>query len=304
MIFLLVSTMGFIIPFQSAIAGRLGQRLKSSYLSSFLSCLCASLTAFVITFISKGSVLIPDNILVQFSSLLWTAGVFFAIGTTLLIYVIPKIGGMLCVVLPLLGQIITSILIEHWGLFSVPRKAITSSTFISVLCLLVGVFLVISSKTKTKQKSEIHKIDYFLAFIAGISMALQFIITGKVGQLLHSSPHAAMFTFIEASLCLLVFLAFHFRKKESVALFSKEKIPNWMYISGILLAFILPTNALASSLIGPNLTVIISLLSQLLAGVIIDHFGLLHVKVNKINWQQITGLMLVVGSIFLLKFLS
>ncbi|RIP27682.1 EamA-like transporter family protein, partial [Staphylococcus gallinarum] len=73
------------------------------------------------------------------------------------------------------------------------------------------------------------------------------------------------------------------------------------FIGGILGVVFVTTNIILMPHLGAALTTIIVMLCQMLMGVIIDHFGLLGTRINKITTRKIIGIIAIMIGIILLR---
>ncbi|KAJ51034.1 transporter family-2 protein [Clostridium tetanomorphum] len=73
----------------------------------------------------------------------------------------------------------------------------------------------------------------------------------------------------------------------------KEKLPMYFFSGGAIGIFIVLFNNIAFNKLGASLTLSLGLLGQLIISGIIDHFGLLGMRVNKFKSKKITGFLLV-----------
>jgi transporter family-2 protein len=77
--------------------------------------------------------------------------------------------------------------------------------------------------------------------------------------------------------------------------------PKWSYFGGILGGtYILLIVLLAPKLGIGNVTVLV-LMGQVLAAIIIDHFGLLGAPVHRFNWYRLAGVIFLCSGVFLIK---
>lgn len=89
----------------------------------------------------------------------------------------------------------------------------------------------------------------------------------------------------------------------SVLLLSKQKfiisknIPFYLYSGGAIGVFTVLFNNLTFSSLGVSLTLALGLLGQSIASIIIDHFGLLGLKVIKYQKKKFIGLALIISGI-------
>jgi len=71
------------------------------------------------------------------------AGIFGVILYLTLEQTIPRFGATVAISLLIIGQLLSSILIDHFGLFNLPVHQLDLSRVIGVMVLFVGVYLII-----------------------------------------------------------------------------------------------------------------------------------------------------------------
>lgn len=77
--------------------------------------------------------------------------------------------------------------------------------------------------------------------------------------------------------------------------------PPWLYGGGIIGAFMLFAALLAVSRLGATTTAALIIAGQLIAALVVDHTGWLGVPVHLINIPRITGALLLLGGVFLIR---
>ena len=80
-------------------------------------------------------------------------------------------------------------------------------------------------------------------------------------------------------------------------------IPLYLFIAGALGIFNVLFNNISFLKLGATLTLCLNLLGQLIASMIIDHFGLLGQQVNKINSTKLLGIAIMILGILSMMFI-
>ncbi len=129
---------GLGIPVMAAINGTLGARLGSPVLATFILFLgglgIAMIALFIVGFPAPGA---RQN----FHPGLLTGGLFVAFYVLSITWLVPRFGVGNAVFFVLLGQIISSVVIDHFGLFGAPRISISSARVLGIVLMTVGVLL-------------------------------------------------------------------------------------------------------------------------------------------------------------------
>lgn len=84
---------------------------------------------------------------------------------------------------------------------------------------------------------------------------------------------------------------------------SIKGIPLYLFIAGALGIFNVLFNNISFLKLGATLTLCLNLLGQLIASMIIDHFGLLGQQVNKINSTKLLGISIMILGILSMMFI-
>ncbi|MTI47140.1 DMT family transporter [Sporosalibacterium faouarense] len=79
-----------------------------------------------------------------------------------------------------------------------------------------------------------------------------------------------------------------------------NQIPLYLYSAGAIGVFTVLFNNFGFSILGVSIPLALGLLGQSLTSIIIDHFGLLGMKVDKFNKKKYIGLSLIILGIFIM----
>lgn len=129
---------GIGIPIMAALNSQLGVRIGSPAAASVILFTAALLIAAAATAVTG----LPDIAKVDAAPrYLMFGGAFVAFYVLSITYIGPRFGIGNAVFLVLLGQIIAAALIDHFGLFGVPRSPLTGLRITGMLLMVVGVAL-------------------------------------------------------------------------------------------------------------------------------------------------------------------
>lgn len=124
---------------QTAINGHLGIVLNSAVKAAFISFLVGTISLVIIVVISHPKITFQKN---KASWWTWLGGFIGAIFVLGNVYLVPKIGTGLAVVIVLVGLITGSLLIDNFGWFSSPKHHITFAQVVSLLIMILGVIII------------------------------------------------------------------------------------------------------------------------------------------------------------------
>lgn len=138
-----------------------------------------------------------------------------------------------------------------------------------------------------------------LALCAGMMIPFQSAMNAQLGKTLQSPYFSALTVFVVAMIGLSLYVLVLRHPVPAVQNF--KSAPIWSYLGGILgAAYILLIVICAPKLGIGNVTVMV-LLGQVLAAIVIDHWGLLNTPVHPINWPRVAGVLLIVAGVYLVK---
>ncbi|HLP84714.1 MAG TPA: DMT family transporter [Phycisphaerales bacterium] len=94
---------------------------------------------------AMGSPLAPAPAVSKLSSVPWWSWFGGLLGATYVctaIFVVPKIGGVNYIVCIVVGQVIGHLLIDQFGLVGLPKHPLTTTRFVGVVLVIIGMLLV------------------------------------------------------------------------------------------------------------------------------------------------------------------
>lgn len=140
-----------------------------------------------------------------------------------------------------------------------------------------------------------------LGLAGGVAMASQAGINSQLRQYMHSPYQAAFFSFLVGTLILgvVVLLQTESRLQPQEIM----GVPAWLWIGGLIGAFAVSVSIILAPRLGAVNLTIVFVCGQLLASLALDHFGWLGFEKHSINWQRISGVLLVmVGLVLTVKY--
>jgi transporter family-2 protein len=138
-------------------------------------------------------------------------------------------------------------------------------------------------------------------FFSGMTIPIQTSINSRLGLNVKSPYLASAISFFVGTLVL--FLVSVLTEPHLLSdiglLFS---IPWWILIGGGCLGvFYLTSNILLLPRLGSALTVVVTLLGQMIMALSIDHFGWFHVPVHELNGPRMIGIVFMLVGVFVIK---
>jgi bacterial/archaeal transporter family-2 protein len=132
---------GMMMPTQAAINNKLANYVESPILSAFISFLVGTLALFFYI-LATG---VPLNNLLSAKNaplIAWTGGLLGAFFVASAVVLVPKIGVALTFSLIIAGQMLITLIIDHFGFLGVPVKEISFTRVLGVTLITIGVVLI------------------------------------------------------------------------------------------------------------------------------------------------------------------
>ncbi len=137
--------------------------------------------------------------------------------------------------------------------------------------------------------------------LAGSFLPVQAGLNAELGDAVKNPIFAAFASFAVGTLALLMYL-FATRFNFSTASLALDA-PRSVWVAGLLGAFYVSAIIIIAPKLGTALTFSLIVLGQMSASLVLDHFGLLGLPVQSLNWPRVAGaLCLVLGVVLLRRF--
>lgn len=260
---------GLITPVQTAVNTRLGRSIGSPLRASLVSFSVGLIAMLTLTLLLGPYPLIPATA-ANGPWWMWFAGVFGVTFLTGNVLLLPKLGSLKTVIMPVTGQIVMGLLIDTFGWFGTTAQPISPLRIAGAAITLVGFLLAVagpnlrlrpaidrpaggSENSGDSEKSEtdgkaVHvpgsaTVLWSCAGIAfGMCSAVQTALLGKLGVALGSPVKASLASFVVGLISLAIVVAFVDRTY-SLGDALKKGNPWWMWVGGLLGATLVMCNA-------------------------------------------------------------
>lgn len=141
----------------------------------------------------------------------------------------------------------------------------------------------------------------FLAILAGMAMPTQGVVNSKLAESVNSPILAAFISFAVGTVALFIYILLTGIPLSDLA--SSKNAPAVAWIGGFLGAFFVSVMALIVPKIGVALSFSLAIGGQMIATLLIDHFGWLGVPEKPLNlWRVLGAAMITCGVILIRKF--
>lgn len=218
----------------------------------------------------------------KISYLLYTGG---AIGVLTILFnnlAFNKISVSAIVALSLLGQAITSIIIDNYGFFNMPKQVFNKKKYISLIFMIFGVIYMLSSST------SVVIIPIILSLLTGVTVVTSRTINARLAQKT-SMLASTWYNYFIGSLVSFVMILICFKKIDFTSFSFSTNIS--IYLGGILgVVTVLLSNITVTKISSYYMTLLL-FIGQVFSGIIID--VILTSELSTIN--LIGGLLVTIG---------
>jgi bacterial/archaeal transporter family-2 protein len=131
---------GLLMPLQAALNAKISISTAHPLVGAWISFIVGAICLSVMMFFYEKSLSTKQ----LFSLPWWTflGGIFGALFVTLATFVLPKIGALQLMISFLIGQVIMSLIMDHYRLLGSAHFPFSLPRLFGVICILIGFFLV------------------------------------------------------------------------------------------------------------------------------------------------------------------
>jgi transporter family-2 protein len=133
-----------------------------------------------------------------------------------------------------------------------------------------------------------------IAVMGGVAVGIQAAVNGTLGKNI-GVLEATLVSFIVGTGALTLATVLFGRGNVSAAL----AVPRWQLVGGLLGSFYVFSIVLGAPRLGVTSTIVAVITGQMLAGALIDHFGVIPGRHVPIDRYRVLGLVLMAGALFL-----
>jgi bacterial/archaeal transporter family-2 protein len=139
---------------------------------------------------------------------------------------------------------------------------------------------------------------FLLAFVAGMALTIQVGINSTLRRGLGSPVMATFVSFLVGTIGLVLFLLLSRTSLPNKAAIAS--IPTWAWFGGLVGAFYVATTVIVGPRLGSATLLALVVLGQLLAALVIDHYGWIGFPQHSISTLRILGAILLFGGVLLI----
>ena len=138
-----------------------------------------------------------------------------------------------------------------------------------------------------------------VALAAGIVLPVQFGVNSELRTFVGGPVTAAAISFVVGTVALAVAALVVQRSMPEPG--SAASAPWWAWTGGLLGAFFVLASIILTPRLGAATTIGLILTGQVLASIVIDHFGLIRVPVHEASFPRIIGALLIVAGVVIVQ---
>lgn len=138
-----------------------------------------------------------------------------------------------------------------------------------------------------------------MALIAGITVPVQAGFNAKLNFFTGSPISASIISFIAGTGALIIYALITRVPLPGAAAFTGA--PWWIWTGGILGAFFVTSCVILVEKVGAVSMLALILAGQMVASVLLDHYGVLGYNVNPVNTTKIAGILLIFAGVMLIR---
>jgi len=288
---------GLVLPVQTLVNTRLRLSTGTPFSSSLISFAVGTVTLLVIATAVTGGEFGLSRTAGQ-PLWIWFGGLLGVVALTGNILLFPHLGAVQTVVLPIAGQIIMGLVIDHLGLFDSPISPLTVVRMLGALIVLGGVIAIVAgpgAPTKREDSATAPWMWRLAGFVFGCFTASQSAINGHLGQITGSPVSAALVSFsVGVSALAIVNIVLRWRPR--IERPEGKNNPWWMWVGGVLGALFVFGNAALVPQLGTGLTVVAALLGSMLGSLLID-----RLRGARVTLRQVAGIAVILVGVILIR---
>jgi len=301
---------GAFVPVQTAVNDRLrasiGAPIPTAFVSVFLAFLCGVVVALIA---SGGS--FDLAVAAEEPWWVWIGGMMGVIFLTGNVIIFPKLGVVETIVIPILGQVVMALAIDHFALFGAAENSVRFWRLLGAAVVVVGIATVHVVPAPGEVLVPVGKGDagevsvWFwraVGVMMGMCSATQTAVNGYLGTVLGSSLQAGTVNLAVGSFLLLT-LTLSLPSSRRAVLLRIDPGPWWMWLGGIFGTVLVVGAAMLAPVLGTGTTVIGMLAGTIICGQIVETGGFLGTPRQRLHASRVTGLILVFVGVAMVRVL-
>lgn len=140
---------------------------------------------------------------------------------------------------------------------------------------------------------------FLMAVVAGAMLAVQAGLNSGMGKAVNSAVYGALISFVTGGIAL-----FAYCLATGVPLGNLRRafdLPWFYWLGGVLGGFYVFAIIVLAPRLGVAVTIGLTVAGQMIFSLVIDHYGLLGIPSQSVNWMRVVGIAAIIGGVVLLR---
>ncbi|MBR0400580.1 MAG: DMT family transporter [Mogibacterium sp.] len=320
---------GAVSTVQASVNNRVREINGSPYTTALLNFIAAGTVLVAIILVMEHELYLPVRAIAQHPFWIWCGGVCGATIVTLNVICLPKLGSARNVMIICFAQVMTGLVIDHFGLFYSTRVPMTVMRTAGAVLVLTGTLMVNGirfgrpdssatpggshgvMRTDDASADEADEVAgasagdapyVILALICGFACSAQIAFNGALREVTESAAKATLISMMGGFITALLVIALItiFKGKNGIYDDPVSGRPSYrfrlsMFLGGILAVIVVGGNAIIADTLSTGLVTILNLIGMMGAGLAIDAAGFLGIEKKPVTAVKVTGMLLMTG---------
>lgn len=318
--YILGVTAGLASTTQGSVNARIRDIVKSPYITTLINFITAIAALLVIVLAVEGDFDMHREDIAAQPAWILIGGLCGVTIVMLGIICIPVLGSARNVMLLCFGQIMSGLIIDHYGLFGSPVSSMSLTRGAGAMLVLAGIILI--SREDSDKRAGMRKMDprvkkYFpLPVLSGVACAVQVAANGTLGEVIDSSAKATLISMTSGLVNTIAVTLIIFFFGGRMALYStadgaevKEEDTHgfrfhWLMLCGGPLAVVIVGgNAVAAPVLGTGMVTITNLVGMMASGLLIDAAGFLGIDKKPVTFRKLAGMGVMLAGTVMITFM-
>jgi transporter family-2 protein len=139
---LLAAVGGALVVVQASINGELRLLVGDPYRTALISTTVSTIFLFALSGLMNGRPVPDGSTFSNASWWMWTGGILGAVYVAAAAVLITKLGSAVLFTLVIFGQLVTAVLMDHFGLIGLEKHPVSAARIVGILLVLAGVVIV------------------------------------------------------------------------------------------------------------------------------------------------------------------
>lgn len=233
----------------------------------------------------------------------WAGGFLGAWYLTANILLIPRLGALTTVGISITGQMLSSLVIDQFGLLGVPVQALAAGSIMGALLAIFGAWLISDAGNEVARLSAGRAGLYGFALLTGAALPAQAAINARLREEISAPLLSGGISFAVGTAVLAVVLAVSLvsARRSLPRLEQMGRVPWWAWLGGLAAAVYVDATLVLVSVLGAAVVIGLSVAGQQLASGAVDHFGLLGLPRRPVKRVRLLGIALLLAGIALIQ---